>query len=331
MILKLNLLLLINLFLLSITAHATTIKVATLTPDGTALMKSMRSAAKEISKATDGRVNIKFYPGGVMGNETAILRKMRINQLQGAIISSGSLDNTYSDVSIYGMPFLFNSHEEALYVRDKMDHLILEGLAKGGLTSYGIAESGFAYILSNNPVKSISDLRKQTFWVPDNTSARNAAKAFKLQPIPLPFGDVLAGLQTNLVNAIAISPIAAIALQWHTQVKYLTDMPLLYGWGTLVISERALKKLKAPDKKIVHDIMTAEFKKIDLQNRKDNFAALIALKNQGIQFIQPNKEQLAEWKKLAQEGNSELVNKGFNSKEMYNLINKHISDYQKLK
>ena len=328
---KLKLLLLLNLFLFSIITHAATIKIATLTPDGTALMKSMRSAAKEILKVTDGRVELKFYPGGVMGNETAILRKMRINQLQGAIISSGSLDNTYSDVSIYGMPFLFNSHKEALYVREKMDHLILEGLEKGGLTSYGIAESGFAYILSNNPVKSIFDLRKQTFWVPDNASARNAAKVFKLQPIPLPFGDVLAGLQTNLVNAIAVSPIAAIALQWHTQVKYLTDMPLLYGWGTLVISERALKKLTAPDKKLIHDILSEEFKKIDLENRKDNIAALSALKNQGIKFIQPNQQQLSEWRKLAQEGNSELVNKGYNSKEMYNLINKHIADFQKLK
>ena len=329
--LKAKYFLFLNLFLFSITTHAAVIKIATLSPDGTVLMKGMRSAAKEILKQTDGRVKIKFYPGGVMGNEHSILRKMRINQLQGAIISSGSLSSTYKDSSLYGMPFLFNSQEEALYVRKKMDHLIIEGLEKGGLISYGIAESGFAYILSNKPVKHVSELRQQIFWIPDNASSRNAVKAFEVQPIPLPFGDVLAGLQTHLINAIAISPIAAIALQWHTQVKYLTDMPLLYGWGTLVISKRGLKKIKTPDKKIIHEIMSKEFKKIDLQNQKDHIAALAALKNQGIQFIQPNKQQIVGWKVLAQKGNSDLVEKGLNSKKMYDLINKHISDYQKKK
>ena len=319
------------LFVFSISSHAAVIKIATLTPDGTSMMKGMRSAAKEILERTSGRVKFKLYPGGVMGNESATLRKMRINQLQGAIISSGSLDRAYKDTSIYGMPFLFNSHKEVLYVRDKMDDLIIKGLEKGGLISFGIAESGFAYILSNKPVKSSADLRKQKFWIPDNASSRNAVKAFKLQPIPLPFGDVLAGLQTSLVDTIAISPIAAIALQWHTQVKHLTNMPLLYGWGTLVISTKAMKKIKPEDKKIVHEVLSATFKKIDLQNQEDNIAALAALKNQGLQFVQPNAKQLSDWKALAQEGNNKLVNTGYNSKEMYDLINKHISDYQKKK
>ena len=319
------------LFVFSISSHAAVIKIATLTPDGTSIMKGMRVAAKEVLKRTSGRVKFKLYPGGVMGNESATLRKIRINQLQGAIISSGSLSRAYKDTSIYGMPFLFNSHKEVLYVRDKMDKLIIKGLEKGGFISFGIAESGFAYILSNKPVKSSTDLRKQKFWIPDNASARNAVKAFKLQPIPLPFGDVLAGLQTSLVDTIAISPIAAIALQWHTQVKHLTNMPLLYGWGTLVISTKAMKKIKKEDKKIIHEVMSATFKKIDLQNQKDNIAALAALKNQGIQFIQPNAKQLGDWRTLAQEGNNKLVNSGYNSKEMYDLINKHISDFQKKK
>lgn len=319
----------LNIF--SFSTHAAVIKIASLTPDGTSIMKEMRITAKEISKRTDGRIKIKFYPGGVMGNEHAVLRKMRINQLQGAIVTSGSLSRAYKDTSIYAMPFLFNSHEEVQYVRQKMDKLIIKGLEKGGLISYGIVESGFAYILSNLPVKNATELREQKFWIPDNASARNAVKAFKIQPIPLPFGDVLAGLQTRLVNAIAISPIAAIALQWHTQVKYLTDMPLLYGWGTLVINKRAMKKIKMSDQKIIHELMTKSFKKVDKQNQKDNVSALAALKSQGIKFIQPNVQQIIKWKELALEGNLKLVKKGFNSQKMYNLLNKHLSDFKKKK
>ena len=321
----------LSLFLFSATTHAVTIKIATLSPDGTTWMKKMRSAAKEIATRTENRVKIKFYPGGVMGNENAVLRKMRINQLQGAAVTSGALARYYKDVDIYSMPFLFNSHKEVLYVRKKMDNLIIQGLKKGGLISFGIAESGFAYILSNKPIKEVVELRQQKAWIPDTASARNAVKAFKFNPIPLPFSDVLAALQTSLVNTIAISPIASIALQWHTQVKYLTDMPLLYGWATLVISKRAMNKLKRADRKIMTEILKRNFGEIDKQNQKDNSAALAALKNQGITFIKPDSKQISEWKKLAQEGNSELVAKGFHTKKMYNLINKHITDYQKIK
>ncbi|MDH5601078.1 MAG: TRAP transporter substrate-binding protein DctP [Gammaproteobacteria bacterium] len=324
-------LLILSLLLFSTSGHAATIKIATLSPDGTTWMKKMRSAAKDIATQTSNRVKIKFYPGGVMGNENAILRKMRINQLQGAAVSSGALTRYYQDASIYGMPFLFNSHAEALYVRSKMDKLIIQGLEEKGLVSFGFAESGFAYILSNTPVKEVNELRQLKAWIPDSEEARQAATAFKFKPIPLPFSDVLAGLQTSLINTIASSPIAAIALQWHSQVKYLTDMPLLYGSATLVISKSAMKKLKENDRKIVNKIMSETFAVIDKENQKDNVDALAALKNQGITFVKPGDKQHAEWKELARAGNANMVKKGFNSKKMYNLVNKYIAEYQKQK
>lgn len=320
---------LLSLLLFGTATHATVIKIATLSPDGTAWMKKMRQAAKEISELTDKRVKIKFYPGGVMGDENAVMRKMRINQLQGAAISSGALTHYFKDSSLYGMPFLFNSQEEVLYVRKHMDKLMIKGLEKKGLISFGIVESGFVYLLSNKPIYSITDLKKEKFWIPDNASARETVKSFSLKPIPLPFGDVLAALQTHLINTIIASPIASIALQWHTQVKYLTDMPVLYSWGTLIISKRTMKKLNKKDNAIVHKVMSKAFKEIDQQNQKDSEAALTALKNQGITFIKPSEKQYAEWKSIALRGNKELVETGSNSKEMYELVQKLIADYQK--
>lgn len=320
---------LLSLFLFTTTTHAAVIKIATLSPDGTAWMKKMRLGAKEIAKRTDDRVKIKYYPGGVMGDENAILRKMRINQLQGAAVTSGSLTRYYKDADIYGMPFLFNSQSEVNYVRERMDKLIIKGLKKKGLISFGLAESGFAYILSNAAIKSVAELRQQKVWIPDTAAARDAVKAFSLQPIPLPISDVLSGLQTSLVNTIAGPPIASIALQWHTQVKYLTDMPLIYGWGTLVVNKKSLKKLKRKDRKIVNEVMTRIFKDIDTQNKKDNISALAALKTQGIKFVKPDNKQHAEWRSLAQQANQQLVKNGLNSKKMFKLVNKLIAKSNK--
>lgn len=318
----------LSLFLLSAPSQAAVLKIATLSPDGTSWMKKIRLAAKDIAKQTNNRVKIKFYPGGVMGDENAILRKMRINQLQGAAVTGGALTGFYKDANIYGMPFLFNSQKEIIHVRKHMDDLILKGLEKKGLISFGLAESGFAYIFSNSVVESVSDLHKYKVWIPDTAAARDAVKAFELSPIPLPLSDVLTGLQTGLIDTIASPPIASIALQWYTQVKYFTDMPLLYGYGTMVVSKRAMRKLKKADREIVNKVMRNVFNKINKQNQKDNIAAMEALKNQGIKFIKPSDKQLGEWKSIALKANQRLVKNGFNSKKMYNLIQKHIADFR---
>ncbi len=307
---------------------AVTIKIATLSPDGTAWMKKMRQAAKDIKAQTDGRVKLKFYPGGVMGDESAILRKIRINQLQGAAVSSGALTRYYKDTSIYGMPFLFNSIDEIAYVRKHMDKLIIKGLEKKGFISFGLADSGFVYLFSNHPIYTIDDLHKSKFWVPDNASSSNTVKAFSLKPIPLPFGDVLSGLQTHLIDTIISSPIAAIALQWHTQVKYMTNMPILYSWGTLVISKRAMKKVKRNDRKLVSKILGKAFDEINQKNYRDSAAALAAIKNQGIEFIKPNTQQYQQWRDIAVKGNQKLIEEGYNSREMYDLMMKYINEYR---
>lgn len=319
----------LSLFLFTTSSQAAVLKIATLSPDGTSWMKKMRQAAKDITKQTDNRVKIKFYPGGVMGDENAILRKMRINQLQGAAVTGGALTGFYKDANIYGMPFLFNSQKEIIHVRKYMDELILKGLEKKGLISFGLAESGFAYIFSNEIVESVSDLHKYKVWIPDTPAARDAVKAFELSPIPLPLSDVLAGLQTGLIDTIASPPIASIALQWYTQVKYFTDMPILYGYGTMVVSKRAMKKLKKADREIVTNVMRNVFNEVNKQNQKDNIAAMAALKNQGIKFIKPSAQQLSEWKSIAVEANKRLVKNGFNSEKMFKLMKKYIAEFRK--
>src|SRR5690606_35509804 len=64
-------------------AVAAELKVATIAPDGSHWMREMRAAAAEIEERTGGSVEIKFYPGGVMGNDAQVLRKIRVGQLHG--------------------------------------------------------------------------------------------------------------------------------------------------------------------------------------------------------------------------------------------------------
>ena len=163
-------------------SHAATFKVATLSPDGSFWMKTMREAGKEVEAATDNRVKFKWYPGGVMGDDKAVLRKMRVGQLQGAALPMGELLSFYPDSQAYGIPFLFNSYDEVDYVRSQLDDSLITGFAEGGMEVLGIAEGGFGYFLTAEPVRVPADLQQQKVWVPQNdvVSARLAQTGFPL-------------------------------------------------------------------------------------------------------------------------------------------------------
>jgi len=208
-------------------------------------MKQIRAGAKEIKRRTNGRVKFKFYPGGVMGSEEVTMKKIRIHQLQGTAVSNGILARFYPDSQIYALPMLFNSFAEVDYIRKIFDKKIINGLEKGGMISFGLSEGGFAYAMSTRPINKTGDLTGYKVWAPmNNKQAELTLKSIGISPIPLSVGDVLAGLQTNLIDTVTSVPIAAIALQWHTQIKYISNVPLMYVYATLLLDKKEFNKIK---------------------------------------------------------------------------------------
>ena len=117
--------------------------------------------------------------------------------------------------------------------------------------------------------------------------------------MPLSLADVLPSLQTGIIDTVASSPIGTLALQWHSQVKYLTDLPLSYFVGVLAVDQKAFNKIEPADQAIVRDVMQRVFKEVDKQNRQDNVAAYNALLKQGIKVVKPSAQEQAEWEKDA--------------------------------
>ena len=262
------------LFLLvgSSSVYSKTFKFASLSPEGSDWMQKMRAGAKEIKERTKGRVKFKFYPGGVMGDDQAVLRKIRIGQLHGGALAGGSIMKANPDYRIYSLLLTYKNQGEIDYIRQHIDVDIKQGFEEGGFIILGMAESGFAYSMSSKvPISNIKQLKHQKVWSPSNDKlSQETLQSFGVTPIPLPYGDVLAGLQTGLIDTVAMSPIGAIALQWYTQIKYLTDMPLLYSLGILTINKKSFKKIKSSDQKIVREVMNKAFAAIDKTIRKNN-------------------------------------------------------------
>ena len=302
-------------------SHAATLKVATLSPDGSFWMKTMREAGKEVEAATDNRVKFKWYPGGVMGDDKAVLRKMRVGQLQGAALPMGELLSFYPDSQAYGIPFLFNSYDEVDYVRSQLDDTLIAGFAEGGMEVLGIAEGGFGYFLTAEPVRVPADLQQQKVWVPQNdvVSAR-LAQSIGVTPIPLTLPDVLPGLQTGLVNTVAVSPMGAIVLQWHTRVAHITDIPLMYFCGVISLTGKSFNKLSADDQAVVKAVFGKAFKLIDERNRMDNVKAFEALTNQGVETVVLTEAERDAWLAMQAPGEQMMQSEGQLSTEALERI-----------
>lgn len=308
---------------------ATTFKIATISPEGSMWMEKMRQGANEVATQTQDRIKFKFYPGGVMGNDKAVLRKIRIGQLQGGAVVAGSLSSYFPANQIYSQPMKFKTLDEVDYVRQHMDSFIVDGLNKAGFVIFGIAGGGFAYIMSTEPIRTVQDLQKRKVWIPDNDKlSQDAVEAFGVAPIPLPIADVRTSLQSGLIDTVATSPVGAIVLQWHTQIKYVTNIPLIYLHAVLAIDREKFLAISPQDQAIVTRIMTRAFNEIGLQNRQDDGKAIAALKNQGIEFVTPDETVIEQWRQTAGNASRKMVESGTLPRKAADQLDALLKEFQ---
>jgi TRAP-type C4-dicarboxylate transport system substrate-binding protein len=309
-------------------ANAVDIKIATLVPNQSQWMQDMRAAGKVIEERTEGRVKLKFYGGGTQGTEDKVLQKIKIGQLHGGTFSATDFMKDYGAINIYGLPFVFESWEEMRYVRDKMDDKLESGFADLNFVTFGIAGS-FSVVLSNEPISKYEDMKGKKVWLPQGDFVSyEAMRRLQLSPVALPVTDVLTGLQTGLLDIAAIPPEVAVALQWHTRVKYVTDMPVAFGISFLAISKRVFDKLTPGDQSVVAEILSGVYRQLDKQAPAESDNAMNALVNIGIENVEPEEGQFEELQQTMGEFNREMALDGAYPVELYDEMIGHIADYR---
>lgn len=324
-----KLLIIFTCLILCLPAHAATLKIATVTPEGSQWMKDMRASAKEIKERTEGRVKVKYYGGGIMGNDTKVLGRIRIGSLQGGAFTPVALSELYPELNLYGLPLVFDSEEEAAYVRERMDEKLRKGLEDAGFVSFGFAAGGFAIVMSNKPVNTLDDLKGKKVWVPEGDTVSYASmEALSLSPVTLPLTDVLTGLQTGLIDIVAMSPIGALVLQWHTKVKYMTELPLAYTIGFMAVDKRAFGKLSEEDQAIVRDVMEATYRNFDKANLQDNHDARDALVNSGIESVPYEESEYQAIRTVLEKSNRRIGEDGGFSLELYEEMIAYIEEFR---
>lgn len=307
----------------------TQLKIATLAPQNSSWATQFTAGAKEVEERTAGRVKLKFYWGGAQGSESKVLQKIKIGQLHGGTFSPTDFQERYPDVNIYGLPFFFESHEEVDYVRERIDRKLKQGFDDLGFVTYGFAGGGFANILSNEPVRSHDDLKGKKVWLPEgDLISYEAMKALQLSPVPLPVTDVLTGLQTGLIDIVAIPPVVALALQWHTKVKYVTQIPVLYAMGFMAIDKRALRRVSDEDQAIIAEVMQSVYSAVDNASPAEGENAISALLGVGIEDVSPVPGEFERIRSAMDDTNQRLAERGMFSEELLAEMRAYVEDFR---
>jgi TRAP-type C4-dicarboxylate transport system substrate-binding protein len=320
------------LFLQTTHVHAQEylIKFATVAPEGSTWMKVMREYDQAVRKESNGKLGFKIYPGMVHGDEKDVLRKIKLGQLHSTGITGVGMTSIAPEVRILDAPFLFRNYDEVDLIYRTFGDEFNKAIEKGGYLNLGWAEVGFVYVFTKIPVKTTDDLKNIKFWMWEGDPIAEAAfNAMNVKPIPISINDVLTSLQTGLIEGVYSPPLASLALQWFSRVKYMLKTSLANSMGAVVISRKKFDDMP----KDIQEILTRNGKiymeKLTKLSRQDNEKAITTLKNNGIIIIDPPSLTGQEtYEEIGKKARQSLVGKLF-TQDLVDRVEKTLSEYRK--
>ncbi|HSH30324.1 MAG TPA: TRAP transporter substrate-binding protein DctP [Thiohalobacter sp.] len=251
-------------------------------------MNLLEDWGREVQQRSEGRLELKFYPGGVQGDEPDVLRKIRYRQLDGAAFTGYGIGHIHSPARVLEFPFLFDSYEEIDHVRAELMPEIEAGFRAGGYELLGWMEVGFVYFFSQHRIEDFEDLQERRIWLWQGDPLGQAMfAAGGLAPVPLSITDVYTSLSTGLIDTVYCTPLAAIALQWHTRLDYMSRLPMANGIGALVVARRFFDPLPPDLQQLLRETGAQASRELIRATRADNATSLEVLREEGMEFVMP--------------------------------------------
>lgn len=259
-------------------------KLATVAPEQSTWMQVMRDCERELREATGGAVELRLYPGGVSGDEKDVLRKIRFGQLAAGGFTGFGLGEVVPWVRVLELPFLVETPDEAAAALEAVRDTLEAEFARKGFEVLGWSSVGMVHIFSKDPIIDLDTFRRARMWLWEGD--RLALALFKeagVSPIQVALPDVITSLETGLLDAVYTSPLAALALQWFTRVRYMTDLPVAHSVGAVIVSSSFMERLREPTRQAVRDVFASHMARLDTLARRDQRESLQALKEAGIE------------------------------------------------
>jgi TRAP-type C4-dicarboxylate transport system substrate-binding protein len=282
------------------------LSVATLAPAGSTWMRVLESWNRELRRRTNKSLGLRIFPGGVQGDETEVVRKMRSGRLDGGSMTAVGLSKIHRPALVFQMPGMFSTVAQLDRARTATATEITTGFNTAGFQFMGWADVGWSRLFSRTPVTTPGQLRSlhPYVWRDDLVMPAVFAES-QASAVPLQIPEVLTALQTNRVDSFFTSPVAAISLQWSQRVTHMTDLSVAVLVGATVFSNTAVNGLPADQQTALRETAT-QFHSLLISNlRRDERAAVTSMGTRNITVVQP--AERAAWDSLLDRARARLV------------------------
>jgi TRAP-type C4-dicarboxylate transport system substrate-binding protein len=302
-------------------AHAEEWRIATLAPAGSTWMRILDRGAVATEKITEGRVKFKYFEGAIQGDDRDVVRKMKLGGLDGGVLTSVGLAMIDKHMGVLQLPRLFRDVEELDYVRRRMWPYFQRRFEKKGYILGAPGDIGWVYFMSKNKITTLEQLRRAKVWRWEGDEVSLALfKKAQLQGVPLGVPDVLPSLMSGRIDSCFGSPLAAMALQWTSKVKYIAEIPTTYAIGGTVIRKDVWERVSEEDRAKMKKLTKKMTRQLRKNVRRDDRVSLRTMIRKGIKVVKADEAMMTEMDRLAEEAWGEMAGKIYSQRELDKVL-----------
>ncbi len=304
-------------------------KIASLAPAGSVWIEQFDNFAKEVQDKSKGEIGFRVYPGGVMGDDQAMFRKMRVGQLHGGGFTMTGIATVVPDFRVMAIPSLFASYEEVDFVKEGLLPAFKERFREKDLEFVALTEVGFIYAMSTQPIKTLTDLQQSKNWSPSGDPiSEYYLQALGITPVQLSIPDVLSSLQSGLIDTVYNSLYGSIVLQWFTKAKYIIDQPYGYAYGVFALDSKKFAALSAEQQGIIHAAAAIHFPILLNKTRESNAESRTVMLDRGMEFDNFDEKSAQILQEKREEAVKQLIPDSL-SQAMYDQATNLLEEYRK--
>lgn len=302
MIGKLAWLLLGSVLAWNVMAAGNQLRIGTLAPKNSLYHRQLMELGEAWRAAQGGKAKYLVYPDGSQGGETDMVRRMRIGQLQGGLLSVVGLREIEPSIAaLQNMPLMFRSWEEVDYVREKMRPAMEKKFLDKGFVVLAWGDAGWVRFFSKKPAFAPEDFKSMKFFAwGSEVEQQEIMKRLGYTPVPLETGDVLPAIQTGMIDVVPSTPYFALATQVYNSAPNMLDLNWAPIVGALVITRKAWDEMTPAVQTAVREAAVSAGARIRTQARLEVGEAVEAMKKRGLTVNRPNARQMQEWHELAE-------------------------------
>jgi TRAP-type C4-dicarboxylate transport system substrate-binding protein len=273
---------------------------ATVVPKGAGYARQLEHLVLPIvDRVSDGKISVKVFWGGIMGDDTDIIRKMRFGHLNGAGLTGFGATLLCPEMAILELPFLFNSYEEVDFVKSRLRDAFQQYMAKSHVFLFAWIDQGFDQVYSATyPMTKLEHFRKARFMTWHGAIEEETFKALGAKPLPVRSVQMGATIEQNLADSMIGPVIMVVGTQMFMRFKFVNAVHLRYSPAVVVVNSEDWQKLPEKYKGEYFQIKDSMERDFADAMRRENRRFMIALQKYGIQETALEKNELDMMRQL---------------------------------